>query len=95
MPEETWVRVDFLAMKEVQVVGKRVWRMEVAFLRAVVVRVFMVATMMEADDIDRLYKGQKVLIGWFKRDVWSRKSQEEARRQTASREVQLSRISSH
>jgi hypothetical protein len=42
LSENTWVRVDFLAMK-VKVVGKRVWRMEVAFMRAVLARVFMVA----------------------------------------------------
>jgi hypothetical protein len=32
---------------EVVMVGKRVWRMEVAFMRAVLARVFMVAISME------------------------------------------------
>ena len=45
LSEKTWVRVDFLAMKVV--VGKRVWRMEVAFLRAVLVRMFMFADTMQ------------------------------------------------
>ena len=42
MSEKTWVRVDFLAI-EVEVVEKRVWRIEVALMRAVLVRVFILA----------------------------------------------------
>jgi hypothetical protein len=34
------------------VVGKRVWRMEVAFLRAVLARVFMIAISKEVGTID-------------------------------------------
>jgi hypothetical protein len=34
---------------EVRVVGERVWRMEAAFMRAVLVRVFIIAFMMEVD----------------------------------------------
>jgi hypothetical protein len=48
LSEKTWARVDFLAM-EVKVVGKRVWRIEVAFMRALLVRVFIVASVMEGN----------------------------------------------
>jgi hypothetical protein len=51
LSENTWVRVDFLAM-EVKLVGKRVWRMEVAFMRAVLARVFMIAISKEVGTID-------------------------------------------
>jgi hypothetical protein len=46
LSEKTWVRVDFLAI-EVKVVGKRLWRMEVAFMRAVLAREFIIAFVME------------------------------------------------
>jgi hypothetical protein len=82
LSEKIWVRVDFLAM-EVKVVGKRVRRMEVAFMRAVLVRVFIMAFMMGVDVVAEVCVYDKTRIESSKKCTRSRLSQEEASRHTA------------
>ena len=83
---------------EVQLVGKRVWRMEVAFLRAVLVRMFMTVTWKEVWCYRSIVDGKELLVEWQKSVLVKVVAGREARvgRQfAASSEVQLSRVSSH
>jgi hypothetical protein len=81
LSEKTWVRVDFLAIK-VKVVGMRVWRTEVAFMRAVRARVFIIAFVMEFNVVNEVCVYNKNRVEWSKKCTRSSLSQEEASRQT-------------